>query len=184
MSKKQGFQNPLRVENVDAKNWKFLEKFSWLGSEGDLFTIDEGETTDFATVPWWSQAITPRTGTWTKSAAIHDKMCNILNAYYKLMKTYKEFIAAGVSTQDLAVPIEPVFSSIDTDAIFRKNARDEGTDLIRSELLWFGVRSGSLINPARRDGWMSTFPRYFVDLVVILGALVSVIAFVSWAWPW
>lgn len=181
---KRGYQNPLRVENVDAKNWRILEKFSWLGSEDDLFTVEAGETTDFATVPWWTQAITPRTGTWTKAAVLHDKMCNLLNEYYKLLKAYEAYLAAGVSTQLLEVPIEPVFSSIDTDAIFRKNARDEGTGPIRAELLWFGVRSGSLINPARRDGWLSTFPRYFFDLVMILTAFASVITFVSWVWPW
>lgn len=181
---KQGYLTPLRVENIDAKNWRYLERFGWRGSEDDELWIEAGETTDFATVPWWSQFITPRTGTWTKAAGIHDKMCNLLNKYHELMEMYEAFVGHGIHTQDLPVPIEPAFSSIDTDAIFRKNARDEGTDRVRSEILWFGVRTGSLFNAARREKWMSTFPRYFFDLVWILGLVSGIVALISWAWPW
>lgn len=183
-TEKVGYLTPLRVENVDAKNWKYLAPFGWRGTQGDELWIKAGELTDFATVPWWSQIITPRTGTWTKAAGIHDKMCNILNAYHALLEEYEERVAAGVSTQDLAVPIEPEFSSIDTDNIFRKNARDEGTDVVRAELLWLGVRYGALANPARRDGWIETAPRVVIDTVAVLGVVGGLITLVSKVWPW
>jgi hypothetical protein len=181
---KTGFITPLRVENLDACNWVILEDFIWVGSKGDVFTVSRGETTDFATVPWWSQAITPRTGTWTKAAVLHDKMCNLLNEFHALVKKREQLIADGAHPDHLEPLFPPPFSSIDTDAVFRKNARDGGTDVFRSELLWLGVRYGALANAARRDSWLRTAPRVFLGTVVIFALLVALVAFISWAWPW
>lgn len=178
---KQGFQSELLVETVDAKNWRIQRRFGWRGSKGDTFWVEEGDRTDFASVPWWSQFLIPRTGTWTKAAVLHDKMCALLNSYYKLYKQYLELEKAWLegwhpdrSGIKPIKPLKPPFNSVDTDAVFRKNARELGTDPIRSELLWFGVRCGALKNAARRTGWMSTFPRFLGDLVAIVGVLALV----------
>lgn len=183
-----GYLDPLRVENVDAKNWKLLDRFRLQGSQGDIFEVEAGEVTDFATVPWWSQAITPRTGTWTKAAVIHDKMCELLNAHYEVMKAFDFDWADWHFNRENRLepipPLKPTFSSIDTDAIFRKNAREEGTGVLRSELLWVGVRYGALANPARREEWLRTAPRVVADTLVILAALIAVVAGLSWIWPW
>lgn len=180
----KGFLTPLRVENIDSKNWKILEDFCWRGSQDDVFTVEKGETTDFATVPWWTQAITPRTGTWTKAAVLHDKMCNLLNEWYRLIKEREELIEANVSPELLEVIFPPTFTAIDTDAIFRKNAREGGTGAIRSELLWLGVRYGALANPARRGGFVKTAPRVIGDTIVLLALFAGIIALISWLWPW
>jgi hypothetical protein len=111
-------------------------------------------------------------------------MCNVLREYYQLMQSYLRLLEQGVPRDDLVEPEKPVFSSVDADAIFRKNAREEGTDPIRSELLWFGVRCGSLWDAHRRDEWMSTFPRWFFDLVWILAVVAGFMALISWVWPW
>jgi hypothetical protein len=185
----RGFVTPLRVENVDWKTWQVLERFRWVGyyDPPDIFDVEPGEFTDFATVPWWSQAILPRTGTWTKAAVLHDKMCNMQRDYYRLKRQYDVLIEhwelnRGWGTDNKPIkPLNPPFSSVDADAIFRKNARTEGTGLVRSELLWFGVRCGSLWDAHRRDEWLSTFPRFFFDLVWILAPVVAVI---WWLWPW
>lgn len=171
-----GFLTPLRVESIDDKNWLILEDFCWRGTKDDVFTVSKGERTDFATVPWWSQIITPRTGTWTKAAVLHDKMCNLLNEFYWLVVEREGLIADGVDPASLDEIFPPTFNSVDTDAIFRKNARDGGTGPIRAEILWFGVRCGALSAP-RRGGWMSTFPRWFADLLVIL-AILAVVGYV------
>ena len=170
-----GFLDPLRVESVDPINWKFLERFRWKGSQGDIFEIEPGELTDFATVPWWTQAIFPRTGTWSKAAALHDKMCRLQNEYYKLQPKGNHFLWVRIKYDAGVVVKKPVFTSIDTDAIFYKNARADGTDPVRAELLWFGVRTGSLINPARREEWLQTSLRYFADLIVILAFLAAIV---------
>lgn len=161
---KRGFLTPLRVENVDACNWVLLEDFLWRGSQGDVFKVAAGNMTDFASVPWWTQSILPRTGTWTKAAVLHDKMCEELNAHYQMP----------------AVIGVPTFSSIDTDAIFRKNAREGGTDVFRSELLWMGVRLGAARNPARRKGWLKTAPRVLADVVAILAVIYFFTLFCLW----
>jgi hypothetical protein len=179
------FLTPLRVECVGTKTWKLLENFSWRGSKGDVFTVKAGEITDFATVPWWTQSLIPRTGTWTKAAVLHDKMCDLLNSHYRLSKEYDAFVKewkgsileSEPPTWALLKPNVPLFNSVDTDAIFYKNARESGTDVLRSEMLWFGVRCGALINPARRGGWLSTFPRFLGDLVAIMGLF----CFLIWA---
>jgi len=179
---KVGYLTPLRVENVDAKNWDILEDFCWQGSKGDIFTVTKGERTDFATTPWWTQAILPKTGTWTKAAVLHDKMCNLLNEFHKLVRHRERLISAGIDPKELEPIFPPTFTSVDTDAIFRLNARKDGTDRIRAELLWFGVRCGALANPARRDRWVSTFWRWFLDLVVILSILVIIALVIIRPW--
>lgn len=176
----QGYLTPLRVENVDSKNWKFLEEFAWRGSQNDVFIINPGERTDFASVPWWTQSILPRTGAWTKAAALHDKMCNLQNQRRRLLKERKHLLSQGVSEFLIPEPEPLVFSSIDTDAIFRKNARMEGTDRIRAELLWFGVRCGALANPARCQRWWRTFPRWFADLITIVAVLHVLVYLMLW----
>lgn len=182
---RRGFITPLRVESVDPITWELTDDLVWVGTKGDTFVVNAGEFTDFATVPWWTQALIPRTGTWTKAAVLHDKMCNELNGYEELLQQYEYHVAAGVSTKDLRVPMEPVFSSLDTDHIFRKNARDEGTDVIRAELLWLGVRYGALRNPARREGWFGLSAlRVLADTVAVVAVLGGALKVVSKVWPW
>lgn len=161
-----GYLTPLRVEAVDAVRWKLLDDFLWQGSQGDVFVIPAGAYTDFATVPWWTQSLVPKTGTWTKAAVVHDKMCDDLRAYHRYPAGYPD----------------PPFSSIDTDAIFRKNARAEGTGWIRGELLWLGVRWGALANPARRAGWLSTAPRVIGSSAAVLALLGLLVVLVSNVW--
>ena len=183
-----GYLDPLRVEAVDTNTWALLDRFRWQGSEGDLFVVEAGEETDFATVPWWTQSLIPRTGTWTKAAVLHDKMCRELFRIYLEREVWrKNQEQAGTPDFDPELYLnypQPVFTSIDTDLIFRKNARMEGTGAIRAELLWLGVRYGAAANPARREGWLSTAPRVVLDTLLVLLAVVVIIAGLSWAWPW
>lgn len=182
-----GFLTPLQVEAVDANTWRLLTDLEWLGSKGDIFSVEAGSMTDFATVPWWTQSLIPRTGTWTKAAVVHDKMCEDLNEYYGRKKYLEDFDAEWSGT-DLVVERPPwadqlelpVFSSVDTDAIFRKIARDEGTGRVRAELLWLGVRCGAFVNPARRPGWVGTLPRFLGDLVAIIAMLSAIIFLLRW----
>lgn len=184
MVENTGFTTPLRVESIDECNWVLLEDLVWAGSKGDVFTVSRGEKTDFATVPWWSQAITPRTGTWTKAAVLHDKMCNLLNEFHKLIAERERLIKFGASLTDLEPLYPPDFTSNDADAVFRKNAREGGTDVFRSELLWVGVRFGAIGNSARRGGFLRTAPRFIGDVLILLAILVASVAGLSWAWPW
>lgn len=165
-----GFRTALQVEAVDSKTWKLLSDLEWVGKYDDVFVVEAGSLTDFATVPWWTQSLIPRTGAWTKAAVVHDKMCDQINEHYRIIQEW------GKDPSSVPFPwTPPVFDSVDADGVFRKNARELGTDRIRSELLWVGVRCGALVNPARRVGWMRTFPRFLGDLVAITAVLTALV---------
>lgn len=176
------FLTPLQVEAIDSTTWVLLSDLVWQGDPaagGDTFIVGAGEETDFATVPWWTQSLLPRTGTWTLAAVLHDLMCRLLWQYHQARRS----AVANKLDPDVIEP--PVFSSVDADAVFRKNAREGGTGPIRSELLWLGVRYGALANPARRKDWFrKTGFRVLVDTVLVLLALFIVVATLSWVWPW
>jgi hypothetical protein len=182
---------PLRVESLDATRWKLLSDFTRTARDGRPFVVKAGDTTDFASVPWWSQSLLPKTGTWTKASVAHDKRCDLLNAVHRGGSGAKRYF--GWNQRCGCVP--PVYSScltppagwfnaVDTDRIFREDAIDDGTDVVRAELLWLGVRLGALANPARREGWLSTAPRVLADLVAVLAVLAALVAGASWGWPW
>jgi hypothetical protein len=178
---------PLRVESLDSTRWKLLDDFTRVARDGRPFVVKAGDTTDFASVPWWSQSLLPKTGTWTKASVAHDKRCDLLNAVHKGGWPAKQFFGWTFYADDEVtgtVPPKGWFNAVDTDQIFREDAIDDGTDVVRAELLWLGVRLGALANPARREGWLSTAPRVLADLVAVLVALVAIVAGVSWAWPW
>lgn len=158
-----GFRTPLQVESVDARTWKLLTDLEWEGKYGDVFVVEAGSLTDFATVPWFTQWLIPRTGAWTKAAVVHDKMCDQINEDYRIIQEW------GKDPKSVPFPwVPPVFNSVDADGVFRKNARELGTDRIRSELLWMGVRLGALVSNSRRPGWLKTAPRFLGDLVAIV----------------
>lgn len=189
MTEPQGYLTALEVTPIDSKTWALLEDFSWRGSEGDVFTVLAGEETDFATVPWWTQAILPRTGTWTKAAVLHDKMCRERARHHRELELWHKAIDEWLVNPDPLAqiprePVEPAFSAVDADFVFRKNARADGTDPIRSELLWLGVRWGAAANPARHGGWWSTFPRLALDTILLLLVLLAIGGVIGWLYPW
>ncbi len=98
-----------------------------------VFVVPAGFVTDFASVPWWSQWLTPRLGRWTLSAVLHDWLCT-------------DGIRDGV------------VDSVDADGIFRRTMREAGVDPIRQWLMWTAVRWAALVNPLRRPGWLRTAP--------------------------
>lgn len=176
----RGFLTPLRVERMDAKTWRLLSTLVWRGKDGRLFEVHEGDTTDFASVPWWTQSLLPRTGTWTIASVAHDKRCALLNKVHEARKGGVDgrpdaevflFFKWRIDHHYEWQPPVGWFNSVDTDAIFRADARDGGTDPIRAELLWLGVRLGAAANPARWEGWASTAPRVLADLVAITAVL-------------
>jgi len=111
-----GFGLPLRVEQVDARNWKLLEPLIY-ERKGDWFvlrfTAPEGASTDFASVPrifWWF--IAP-TGNHARAAVIHDHL-------------YR----TGAVPRFLA------------DAIFRDAMAASGVGFWKRWIMWAGVRLG------------------------------------------
>jgi len=184
------FTTLLAVEEIegDYRNWLVSDDLVWVGTKEpypDTFIVEAGEITDFASSPWFTWMILPRIGKWTKAAVLHDKMCNVQKEHYDLLQRRKKLITDFGDWTDAALVelIKPPFSSIDADIIFKNNAREAGTDIVRSELLWMGVRWGAL-SKHRRENWWHTFPRLAVDTAAALAVLAGAAAAISWAWPW
>lgn len=186
-----GFVTPLLVELDDSGLWILAEDLIWQGSQRDTLVVPAGEETDFASVPRWLQGIMPATGTWTRAAVVHDMLCRLQNEHrQRVLAWVREFNDWLDGPDDVEptfgeFPDDPAFNSVDTDAVFRKIMKADGTSWIMRQVGWVGVRWGALFNPARRAGWLSTAPAVLglstaflagaLAILVGLGAAVSVV---------
>src|ERR1700761_7507148 len=64
------------VREGDGSNW-VLEQGFWYGARDQVFTVDPGETTDFASVPRPLVWLIARYGTYTLPAILHDHLYRI-----------------------------------------------------------------------------------------------------------
>jgi len=133
----------LTVRRHGVHHWVLVEDFRF-----DGYTVPAGKVTDFASVPSWSEWITPRTGVCDEAAVIHDEHCRQL--------------ADGVCA----------LTSRQVDALFRHMLYLDGMGA-RRWLYWWGVRLGALANPARRAGSWGTAP---LVAAITLAVLVTVAA--------
>lgn len=120
------FSNPdqFTVRRVDSIRWEVRTRLMYQGRH-QTFVVPVGYVTDFASVPWFVQWFIPRTGVWTLAAVLHDWLIT-------------DGIPAGL------------VSSRDTDGVFRRVLREEGTGFCRRWLMWAGVRLAAPLNAGRR----------------------------------
>lgn len=105
----------------------------------ERFVIPHGFDTDLASVPRVFWALLPPSGTYERSAVLHDFLC----------------VDLAEAHRDHRQPLAP---SRDVDGLFRRVAREGGAGLVTRWLLWCGVRWGAFVNPARRTGWWRDLP--------------------------
>ncbi len=148
-----GFDRPpLLLVKSDGKSFQCWDPVVYTGSKFDSWTIPEGFTTDFATIPACVSWAIPKLGAYTLAAIVHDLLCTGLNEYHEALENWLEDETPETEAAWLAADV-PTADAVDTDAIFYKIAREVGTDPVTARLLWVGVRWGALANPARREGW-------------------------------
>jgi hypothetical protein len=125
----KGFSDGCRVvvEQVDDKNWKVREAFSYTGDK-DTFTVYEGMATDFASVPRVFVWFLPRYGRYTKAAIVHDLL-------------WREYATQGK------------IDWIDADGLFRQAMRELEVPFLRRWVMWAAVRWGALVKPGGLKGW-------------------------------
>ncbi len=142
------FEDPdeFTVRRVDPIRWELQRDLVYEGRR-QRFVIPKGYVTDFATVPWFVQWLIPRTGVWTLAAVLHDWLIT-------------DEIPAGR------------ISSRDTDGMFRRVLREEGTGPIRRWLMWAGVRLAAPFSSSRRPSGIVW------DLPVILAPVMALL----WIW--
>lgn len=134
------------VRRVDPVRWELIEPLVYQGRT-QTFVVPAGYVTDFASVPWWVQWFVPRTGVWTLAAVLHDYLIT-------------DCIRAGL------------ISSRDTDGMFRRVLREEGTGFTRRWLMWAGVRFAAPFSAERRPSGLWRDAPALAAVVLSLAAAV------------
>jgi hypothetical protein len=147
---RERFRDPTRVvvEALDEIQWRTIVEISW-----GPYTVPAGYVTDFLSIPRVASWLAPRYARYTPAGILHDYLLT-------------EYVAKGR------------LSSVDADAIFRLALIELGTDPVRVELLWTGVRWGAASSKYRRAGWWSTFPKVAAMTLYALphGVVMAVVA--------
>ena len=128
------------VEQVDDKEWKVREPFSY-GGQTDSYDVYDGMPTDFASVPRVFVWLLPRYGRYTKAAILHDLL-------------WRERAADGK------------MSWIDADGVFRRAMRELDVPFLRRWIMWSAVRWGALMKPRGREGWLREAPRVLLMTLI------------------
>lgn len=179
-----GFKTPLVVE-LGTRLWSLQSDLVWEGSDADLLVVKAGEKTDFASVPrplqWALPSADPSV---VRASVVHDFLCRSLNEYFAARQEiwHGNPDVTWEGTADLV--FKPAFSAVDTDAIFRKIMRDEGSGWLVSQFGWIGVRWGALGNPARCVGWLSTAPAVLGLSALFLAAALALLTLAVLAGVW
>lgn len=129
------------VEQVDETNWKVREGFSYRGKTGEVFPVEAGSETDFASVPRLFVWFLPRYGRYTLAAILHDYL-------------WRQRARAGT------------LDYIDADGLFRRAMRELEVPFLRRWIMWAAVRWGALFKPGGRRGWWREAPRVLLVTVV------------------
>ncbi len=138
-------------EDMPGRRFRLLRPLEYQG-ETETFRIPEGYVTDFASVPQSFYGFFPPYGAYTRAAILHDWL----------------------------ITDRPDVSSRDTDGLFRRVMREEGTPFAIRWLMWSAVRLAAPFNPKRRPArlWRD-LPALLLAavpgvLIVAVGALVFV----------
>lgn len=135
------------VEQIDDRNWKVRESFSYTGRDGKPFVVYDGMDTDFASVPVIFAWFLPRYGAYTKAAIVHDLL-------------WREYASAGR------------MSYVDADGVFRRAMRELEVPFLRRWMMWAAVRWGALLKPGGRAGWLGESWRVLLVSLVALPIVV------------
>jgi hypothetical protein len=150
------FQRDSRVDvqQIDDREWRLLRELRYDGKT-QSFTVPEGSSTDFASVPRAFVWFLPKYGRYTKAAILHDHLWRV-----------------AVPAGELSLP--------DADGIFRRAMRELEVPFLRRWFMWAAVRIGALAKPAGRTAWLReswlVFPLALLalPLIVLPGAIILV----------
>jgi hypothetical protein len=137
-----GFESPypVAVSQVGPTEWALTAPLVYHGTH-QVFTVEPGETTDFASVPAVLTWLVPiETG--VPAAVLHDHL-------------WRREVPAGRITFP------------DADGLLRQALGTLGVPAPRRWVMWAAVRWGALTRPHGRDGWWRDAPK--VLAVTLLG---------------
>jgi hypothetical protein len=133
------------VEEIDDKNWKVRDPFSYTGKT-ETFAVPVGAETDFASVPRIFVWFLPRYGRYTLAAILHDYL-------------WRQRARTGA------------MEYIDADGTFRRAMRELRVPFLRRWIMWAAVRWGALTKPGGWRGWWRESWRVLLVTAVALPIL-------------
>lgn len=133
------------VRQLDDREWEVVAPFAYEGRR-DVFRVESGMRTDFASVPRVFVWFLPRYGRYTLAAILHDHLWSQLAARGRM--SYR-----------------------DADGLFRRAMRELGVPFLRRWMMWAAVRWGALVKPDGRRGWWREAPRVLLVTVLALPVL-------------
>lgn len=106
----KGYKNWLFFLKIPIYIWVVSRKFRYyIGFEGskEFIDVEEGEETDFATIPRIFWAILPPDGAYSQAAVVHDKICRLEGKFYDsngtLIKYYSPEKASKIFKEAMEV---------------------------------------------------------------------------------
>ncbi len=124
------FLSPIQVARFagDTGDWTLTEDLVYRGNR-DTFRVPKGFKTDFASIPRIFQALVPKNGSHDAAAIIHDYLYRV----QPLVQGQKPLRNMRTVTRREA------------DGIFRRIMKESGTNPIRYNLMYLGVRLGGWV---------------------------------------
>lgn len=138
----------LTIRPHGTSSWKLVEDLIYEGAD-QRFVIPAGYVTDFATVPKFMRWLFDEHGPYTRAAIVHDWLITD------------------------AIPAREV-TSRDTDGIFRRIMREEGTPMPARWVMWTAVRCAALFNRRRAYG-----RQFYKDLPAVLAIGIPAVAMIG-----
>jgi len=122
------FTKPLRIEDVDGRNFRLLESFIYYTNKKEVICVPEGFITDFASIPrlFWSIIGSP-IGRYGKAAVVHDWL-------YHTQKYSRKY----------------------ADAIFLEAMAVLGVNWLKRRTMWLAVRIGGHFPWKKRETELRT----------------------------
>lgn len=115
------FLTPLRMEDIDGRNFKVLEPLVYLSAQHNgIFIVPAGVITDLASIPRGLWNLFPKSGRYNRAAVLHDA------AYSHEVRT----------PQDITVH----FTKALADQVFLEAMRADGVGRVRARLMYWAVR--------------------------------------------
>ncbi|WP_239377128.1 DUF1353 domain-containing protein [Frankia sp. Cj5] len=135
------------VEELDEVRWRLLKAVVYQGNK-QLFTVEKGFVTDFASVPQIFTWLIPRYGRYTKAAILHDWLWELADR-------------GGIERAD-------------ADGIFRRAMRELNVPFLRRWLMWGAVRLAA----TRKSGLSTLWRPGFSQLAAFIAVLVPGLLFI------
>lgn len=136
------FEGPVEVRKLQGNSWETVYEFKYFGTR-QQFTVPDGSSTDFASVPRVLAWLIPRAGDSVPAAILHDHLWRI------------EAPAGRIAYRE-------------ADGILRQALRISGVPFVLRWLCWTAVRWGAPTRHNGHTGWWMDAPLILLWTILAL----------------